>query len=417
MKKISLIIALLMVSLGSFAQFSVSGTVLDGSNAPVPNQIVWVNADTMYNTTYYFQIPDTTDANGNYSVNIPGSTPPGTIIDVRTYACGNWYSDSVTYNNQMNLFQNFAVCGGTTFTVHGFVQYSNFPTDEAVVYMISQVYDSALQTTILTAVDSSYTDSLGHYSITRPNTYVGILKLKAALLPSAPSYSQYLPTYYDSSIVWNGGSVISIPYSSAQYNIGLIGGTNPGGPAFVGGDVMQGANKSTAVGDPLEGRILILTDAGNTPVAYTHSDVNGHFEFPSVAYGTYHLFGDAMGRSNPILTFTLDANLDSITTINFWENDEEFVGYLWPASVATAPELNDLKVYPNPATDVVSIVGLDAINGTKMVTISSVNGAVVFSGSYQQSEKVSIPVTELGSGMYMLEVATEKGSSIYKIVK
>jgi hypothetical protein len=145
--------------------------------------------------------------------------------------------------------------------------------------------------------------------------------------------------------------------------------------------------------------------------------VDGHFEFPSLAYGTYKLFGDVWGKANPAIQFTLTASHPTMNTIEFQENSDSFDGSLWPASVATSPELADVAVYPNPVADVVNVKGLNKIEGAKTITITSINGAVAFSKTYQQNETVSIPVTGLSSGFYMLQINTTKGNSIYKIVK
>ncbi|HYD20876.1 MAG TPA: T9SS type A sorting domain-containing protein [Flavipsychrobacter sp.] len=417
MKKLSLLIAMLVVSVSSFAQWTLSGHIQDNNNNPVANHTVdFVSAGNWVLSTM-------TNSSGNYSINIPTSTPVNTLIDIYTTdsICFVNHTDSVFYTNQMNLVSNFTFCSNTTtnYAVSGQITTGTSGADAAIVYLIQQVYDSNTQITTLTAIDSAAADTQsGYYTMPIPTNYNGVLKVKAALLPISTDYASYLPTYYSSSLTWNGTGVQTISgVMNTTANISLIAGTNPGGPAFIGGDVTQGANKSTAVGDPLAGRIMLLTNAANQAVAYTYSDANGHFSFPSLAYGSYKLFGDALGKTNVVLSFTLDANTPNLPDMDFRENDDEFWGTLWPASVATTPELAAVNVYPNPATDVVNIKGLDAINGAKTVTISSINGAVVFSASYQQNEEVSIPVFQLGSGLYMLQIATEKGSSIYKIAK
>ena len=259
----------------------------------------------------------------------------------------------------------------------------------------------------------------GYYSMQVPATTTGVLKVKAALIPNSPGYATSLPTYYTSSLNWNGTGVTTIPAgaNTTGANIAMIQGTNPGGPGFIGGDVLQGANKSTAPGDPLEGRILILTTAANVPVAYTYTDVDGHFEFPGLAYGTYKVFGDVWGKANPVLTVAISAAAPSMGGLSFEENSDSFDGSLWPASVATAPELNNVSVYPNPVADVLNVAGLNTIEGAKTVTLTGINGAVAFNHTYQANEKVSISVSGLSAGMYMLQINTVKGNAIYKIVK
>jgi hypothetical protein len=418
MKKLSLILALSLASVASFAQmYTVYGNVQDANNNAVVGQVVTAQ---VWNQWLDSAI---TDANGDYSIDIPNNTTVGSFIDIKTYAssCNTWYTDSTVFYNQQGYQADFTLCANTqvNYYVTGQVMTGNNGADAAIVYLISQEYDSNSQSYTLTAIDSVVADTQsGYYSMPVLNTYPGVLKVKAALLPISADYASYLPTYFTSSLTWNGNGVTSVNQGmNTTANISLIAGTNPGGPAFIGGDVTQGANKGTAFGDPLPNRILILTDVNNAPVAYVYSDVNGEFSITNLAYGTYHLFGDAWGKTNTVLTFTLDANNPSFTNIAFHEDTEEFWGALWPLSVGTAPELSNVAVYPNPATDVLNIKGLNAVDGAKTITLSSVTGAVVFSATYGQNDNVSIPVSSLNSGLYMLNISTAKGNVIYKIVK
>jgi hypothetical protein len=418
MKKLSLILALSLASVASFAQmYNVHGHVQDANNNPVAGQVVNAQAWS------YWNLYDTTDVNGDYSISIPNSTPPNTFIDIKTYgsSCSTWYTDSALYNNQQNIVSNFTLCPNTSqnYYVTGQITTGTSGADAAIVYLISQTYDTNNQSYILTAIDSVLADTQsGYYMMPVLNTYPGVLKVKAALMSYSADYASYLPTYYTSSLTWNGTGVTAISNNSnTTANISLMAGTNPGGPAFIGGDVTQGANKGTAFGDPLPNKILILTNAANTPVAYVYSDANGEFSITNLAYGSYKLFGDVWGKTNSVLSFTLDANHPSFNNIAFHEDTDEFWGALWPLSVATAPELSNVAVYPNPATDVVNIKGLNAVEGAKTITLSSITGAVVFSATYEQNDKVSIPVSTLSSGLYMLNINTAKGDVIYKIVK
>jgi hypothetical protein len=420
MKKLSLILALALSSIASYAQtYQVYGHVQDGSSQPVVGQLVTVNCWNQFTAT------GTTDANGDYSIDIPDATPTNVFLDVSLYAstCSQSYYDSTYWQIQQDFESNFTICNNPpppppSYYVSGQITANGVGAEAAMVYLINEEYDQVNQTYYLTALDSVYTDTMsGYYSMMLPNTVTGTLKVKAALIPNTPGYNDYLPTYYTSSLTWNGTNVSTIPSNAnSTANIDLIAGTNPGGPGFVGGDVLQGANKSTAPGDPLEARILILTTAADVPVAYTYSDVDGHFEFPSLAYGSYKLFGDAWGKANPALQFTLSATNPSMPSLEFQENSESFDGFLWPQSVSNV-ELADVAIYPNPVSDVLNVQGLNKVEGAKTITISGINGAIVFSNTYEQNDKVSIPVSGLSSGIYMLQINTAKGNAIYKIAK
>lgn len=416
MKKLSLIIAFLVASVVSYAQmYTVSGHVQNTNSQPVANQGVFVYADTNNNTNYYFQLSTTTDANGDYSVNIPNSTPNGTHIGIAVAACGMVYYDSNVYQSQ-NIVSNFTICSNNIPVITGQVTGNGQGVDAAIVYLIQQEYDSNNQSYTLTAIDSVYTDTLtGYYTMPATNYTNGALLVKAALIPGSPGYNDFLPTYHDSSLLWSGANPIS--FNNTTANIYMNAGVNPGGPGFIGGSVLQGANKSTAVGDPLEGKLMLLTTILDVPVAYTYTNADGEFSFPSLAYGTYKLFGDAWGKNNIPLTVTIDANDPHVHEITFEEHSETFEGYLWPTSVNNAPVMANITVYPNPVKDVLKINGLNGIKGEKTVALSSINGTTVFTHTFQDGEAVVIPVSGIANGLYMLQVSTVEGTAIYKIVK
>ncbi len=79
---------------------------------------------------------------------------------------------------------------------------------------------------------------------------------------------------------------------------------------------------------------------------------------------------------------------------------------------------NNIEVYPNPASDVVS-VSLD-LNASKNVNISIVNmlGAKVYSkflGTVNGSTTEKIDVSNLEVGIYMVRIETEKGTAVKKL--
>ncbi len=231
-----------------------------------------------------------------------------------------------------------------------------------------------------------------------------------------PSYSSYLPTYYTSSLNWSGATALSIAnLTSSATNVSLISGTNPGGPAFVGGSVILGANKTAGVGAPLSKRILILTKSSGEAIGYVYSDASGKFQFPNLPYGSYKIFGDAAGKANPQLSFTLSAASPRITDIVFEENSKSFTGHLNNVGVA-GTTLEALSVYPNPATAAVQVRGLEAIKGSKTLTLSTTTGALI-SRQVVETGNAVIATDNLPAGIYLLQVQTAQGNASFRIVK
>lgn len=70
-------------------------------------------------------------------------------------------------------------------------------------------------------------------------------------------------------------------------------------------------------------------------------------------------------------------------------------------------------VYPNPVT---SLLNIEASSIIKSISIVDVNGRIVFE-TENDSQATTINTEMLSSGMYLLKVTTDKGSSVQKIVK
>lgn len=422
MKHASFLALLFCLLAGAVRAANVTGTVTDQNANPVIGQMISVT-DSL-NT---FSLSTTTGAGGAYSVTLPSNIPVGMQIVVSTPACGIIMADYAVYNGSVaNIAVNFVnpCSSASSFVLQGSVTTSPAGSNGAAdLYLIEVDYDSVLQSWTLTAIDTITTTSTGAYSQTY-STYPGVtgggLLLKAALRSNHPDYAAYLPTYYTSSLVWSTATNLSAAnfLNNAITNINMTAGTNPGGPGFIGGSVLQGANKTAGVGDPLSSRLLLLTTMSGQPVSYAYSNASGQFSFPNVAYGSYKLFGDAWGKQNPVLTVTVSAAQPSISNITFEENSTSFVGHIDGLWVGNAPtSLSSVRVFPNPATDLVQLNGLDAVHGEKTLTLAGVNGALIAKQTVAQGEVASISVGSLPAGVYTLRVQTADGTATFKVVK
>ncbi len=411
MKKI--LLSAICAFIGSAAMAAtISGTVTDNNALPVPNHVVYAD------DTLNMQWSDSamTDASGNYSITVPGWVTNCGMWVHTSDNCAPYMLSHGYYYTGANITSDFVLCNVVAQpNIHGMVTSSNPAVGDtaAIVYLINQHWDNVNNTRILTAIDSTTTDSLGYYYFNTPALFDTLL-VKAAEQPFSPDYANYLPTYYTSSLNWSTATQV-LPNSTAD--IQLIAGVNPGGPAFVGGDVLVGANKSTAVGDPLNHRILILTTSANVAVAYAYSDASGHFSFPSLPYGDYKLFGDVMAKTNPALTFTLNAAHPSISNIVFEEHSHIFDGHIATAVANVNGKLSGISLYPNPAVDNINVLGLETVSGAKTVTLSSMTGATVYTHTFANGEKAVVPVNALSKGVYMINVNTVEGVATFKVIK
>jgi hypothetical protein len=403
----------------SFAA-TISGTVTNAStSAAVAYQKVY-----FYNPTTYYRDSTQTNASGYYSITIPSWIPLYDSVNVYTYACGSVVSYGQLYTGS-SLTRNFNIC--VTYTLHGTISLSGTSNNGfATVYLIKKEYDSTLKDTVLTAIDSITTSSTGGtYTKTySTNPFLGVLAggallLKAALKPSHPSYSSYVPTYYTSALVWsNAAALTAANFTPATAtNINMVAGTNIGGPGFVGGSVLLGAGKNAGIGDPLRSRILILTNSTGQGLAYAYSDTAGRFSFSNLALGTYKIFGDAWGKTNPALTFTLTSARPSIPNIIFEENSTSFKGTLIQTTGIAGSTLSAVSAYPNPVNDYLFFSGLSSISGPKTVILYDVTGVVLQQRSFSTGQEVNIATAALPAGVYLLRLQTDAGAASFRVVK
>jgi hypothetical protein len=362
----------------------------------------------------------TTNSAGIYSISIPctWNSGPLTLYAYPPSASCGYGSRTVTYSGSSisGLVDTLCYNG-----ISGIVsKQGGGAAASAKVYLVDEYYDSTSTTpiTTLTAIDSTVTNSSGYYSF-ELNTVMPYhtFYTKAALQPSDPAYSNFLPTYHDSSLVWSSADTIKLSQwqaHAANINISLRGGSNSGGPAFIGGNVLMGANKTTAVGDPVPDRILLLTTSTGQAVAYTYSDATGAFAFPGLPYGSYLLFGDVWGKTNPALAVTVSQTNGTVNNIVFEENSGSFEGHFKSLSVGGPRALEALHIYPNPVKDYVAIGGLTGISGAKTMVLRDATGSVI--ASYTLNGDI-VSTKTLPAGLYLMQVQTSEGVANFRFVK
>ena len=408
MTRIKLILLSLLAAIPTFAA-SVQGTVVNLSSVPVANQIVHVTDSS--GGVQVFHLMDTTDASGNYSIAIPTTTSTGSLLHIYTEKCGIKYSNNQSYLGS-TLTANLTVCGTTAGNqVSGTVTYVNAsgnPANPAEVYLIHKTLVSGSY--MLTLIDSTNTASNGEFHFYGVTYSSGDLLVKCALLPTNSNYWNYLPTYKESSITWS--TAHSVSFTLGANDIHMVAGTNPGGPGFIGGSVLLGANKVSGVGDPLPSRIVLLTTITDTAVAYTFSNTSGQFSFPNLPYGTYKLFGDALGKNNPVSIITINAAQPVINDIVFQENSSNFSAL----GISNTNLLNQITIFPNPVKENLNIVGLETVRGSKDISVIDIKGAVIQHFSTTNAS-FSVPFDQLSAGNYFVKITTTAGVVSFLVTK
>ncbi len=345
----------------------------------------------------------------------------GTAGVSATGGSGNFtylWSNASTMSSQTNLCPNTYSVTVTDSTLGcestGSVSVTAFACD-TIMGMITQgalarVYLIEEDNGILSAIDSTETDSLGFYyfnAICNAGTYY----VKAALLPSHSMYSSYVPTYYDSSALWSLAAGLVVNSSSYYFvNFSLLSGTNPGGPGFVGGLISQGANRGE--GDPVPNAQLVLFNEAGEVAAFTRSDENGEYVIDNLALGTYRLEIDILNKTSYPLHFTLTEENLTVPNGNFLVNIKSIRPEL-PTGISNETA-KSLTIFPNPTQGRLQI----SANGLiESVRVMNLQGQEVLNANLPSSTAADLDLQGLSGGQYILEVIIEGEIQHHSVIK
>jgi len=327
-------------------------------------------------------------ANGTYQVCLTVSGPGG---------CSDTYCSNVVVTGLTTLYN---IAGGLFLGTTPML-------DDATVYLIK--FDpitnilSLSDSVILTVGDSGYY----YFGGLVADNY----RVKAALNATNPNYANYVPTYYGNQLNWLNASVITVGPNSWSNDINLINGINPGGPGFIGGNVSLGANKKAGPGDPVEGAQVMLLDMNDQAIAYVYSDANGEFSFDNLAYGTYQVYTEVLGKETVPAIVTIGPDAPSVDDIDVRigsTNVSTGINNLTAQGVS-----NNVKLYPNPVNGAMNLeidsdksqrISLSVVNGIGQIVWTDV---ATFSAG---TSTVSNDFSFLPNGLYTLIMSSEDGS-------
>jgi len=316
---------------------------------------------------------------------------------------------SLACDHQQNLVINRCGTTASPLYVNGNMFVGSpyqYDFDSALVYHIA--YDTSTAT--LVGLDSMVVhgqDSGAFYfAICNPNV---IHLYKAALFPGTKYYSSYLPTYSDSSVLWSGAKPYGLNYGYVP--IYLKAGTNTGGPGFIGGYISQGANKK---GDALDGIQVLLLKQDGTPIASTVSFNGGRYEFNNLAYGDYKVLVEIPGKPSAEYLVSLNADNEEVDDLDFEVNEKDI------STTTTGVQrliAHALKVYPNPAQQILTISSKDE-SAVTVKGITDAQGRAVSQWSQSTSESaIHLDIASMPNGIYFIQVETSGTMGFVKFIK
>ena len=235
-------------------------------------------------------------------------------------------------------------------------------------------------------------------------------------IPDKRDASGYLPTYYFNDIHWENAYKLEISANTYDVDVDLarISVHLPKGAGLIRGY----CSSSPGTTDVCSDVTVFLYDKQIKNILDWDFVRNGNdFRFTDLPYGEYMLVGEKAG--SPIFT----SGLISLSPSHPETEDIVLVcspaGYKFSVPDYTEPyNIDNIKMFPNPVSDLLNIVGLPG-KGENSVCLTSSQGKVYnyFSGS-DGIENICISLGAIPSGLYIIEVC-EGGTCLLrqKVVK
>ena len=136
-------------------------------------------------------------------------------------------------------------------------------------------------------------------------------------------------------------------------------------------------------------------------------------EYKGILKGNRNVF-TLPALSNGISYFwRIDAVLadNTVTKGNVWSFS---TGLSIVTNIQDTTDLNQLSVFPNPATDMLNIYS--AGSNLRQVEIYDLSGSLIKQFNVI-TDKIQVPVSDLKSGMYIVKIVTEKNNCVKQFVK
>lgn len=328
------------------------------------------------------------------------------------------YTAQGIYNACLTIWDSIGNCQSTycmeiyagevmgDFTISGNVIAGNGFADQGLVWLIGANNNFTAETMI---------DSAGTYNF--GGVPAGSYYIYAMLSPGSSNFFDYLPTYYTSSLTWQGATIVTAGEPNGWYPISLVSSASYSqGNASINGSISWGGTFKS--GNPAANVEIILFNSSGLPIAYTFSNADGEFEFSNLPYGEYTLHAEMTGKTTETVVVIVDENSNSVT-INFEVNGSAIS--VLGQSETDLPALEAGNPYPNPVGETLRIELNSSATGMFIAEIIDMQGRIIHSEKLSASvggTRLSIATGDVEKGMYLLRIIADgKQPVIRKFVK
>ena len=143
-------------------------------------------------------------------------------------------------------------------------------------------------------------------------------------------------------------------------------------------------------------------------------------------FSYFQTFQDAINNVNPILDPMAYVNITNPQTIfgRIAPNQDVCEFEVFDFEISTDGLLaisevvfKDFKIYPNPASNELSVYS-QYLNSVHLVTIFNLQGQVVFVANLKaMNQKITVDISDLASGVYILQLDSEEKTARKKLIK
>ncbi|MFN8361861.1 MAG: carboxypeptidase regulatory-like domain-containing protein [Candidatus Kapaibacterium sp.] len=401
--------------------YTVRGMVTDKvTGEPISSAMIEFSnpKGTRINTT---QITATTDAKGAYTVQLPGdqlfvARCTAGVFDpttgIMSYTYFPQYYREVSLLTEATLINpvsssaamiSFRLIRKTDEQFKGQIRGTLVASDghilagKVMAFPVKDTRSEVLTTDVL--IDGTY-----NFTNVATGNYV---------LFALATQESYVPGFYragrSATLSWGEATVISVGLQSTSptYTItldplsaikgkGRIRGTIGKGKGIAKGD-------SPLAADPLSGAMVYAIDANGRVSAYSWSDGNGAFETSELPKGKYTLVASKIGYKEYTAEVEIvDEDITTETNVELSTAD--------PSGVAEDTFVNSAVVFPNPATETISVEFTG--EGATSLQVMNMLGGEVHSATLvaRGHTRYTFSGTSLPTGRYFVKITT--GSTV-----
>jgi len=348
------------------------------------------------------------------------------VVYYTSNAGSNWYIENkITHNNLKSVFfanQNTGWIAGangsilkttnsgfgfSTFSVSGFVRYSD--NNQPVTSGKVKAFKLDKQTMNILYLDSANIQSDGSYTLINvPQDSVDI-----GVFPNSTPPSDWVVTYYPSTIYWEHATVIYPTGNLTNINISALRMSASSNSNSVNGKVMS--LNDTPLGN-LKDAILYAKN-GNTFVRCAMSDAGGVYHLQSLPAGNLKIIATRLGykRDSTTVNVTSSSNTDSI---NFLLS--RFTVGIKQINSEVPDNFKLYQNYPNPFNSMTNVKWQMLNAGNVKIVLYDVLGKEIVTlvnekqlpGVYE----VMFDASSLPSGIYFYKLTAGDYSEVKKMV-